>query len=135
MALDLATINAAMYAVVKSSATICAATGPGTSAGVIPAHELSRPLPARPFLAWRGGVVSGQSHEMRGVNGSWWVYDDPGQGYYRIDALIALIEEAYPPDAIADGRTTVQNISGQQVDAALGGLHARSIGITYRRLA
>ena len=140
MALDPAAINAALYAVIKSDAagaSARAATGAGTSAGVIPAHALRAPaLPARPFLAWRAGVVSGESEEMRGIGGAWWAYDDSQQGYARIDALLGLVEAAYaPPEGIiAGGRTVVSSLGPQSEDGAIN-LYCRFIQITHRRRA
>jgi hypothetical protein len=136
VAIDLTATNASLYAVLKSDAAgagVRAATGPGTAAGVIPAHLLKQPRPARPLVVWRGGVVGGESDQLRSVNGTWWVYDDPEQGSVRINTIISLIESAYPPDAIASGRTTVTGI-GQEIEDISLGLLARAITLTYRRL-
>jgi hypothetical protein len=141
VSLDLAAINAALYAVIKldaAGAPVRAQLGPATKAdGVLPAHQLRKPLPARPFLVWRGGVVGGSSEEMRGVVGTWWVYDDPGQGYVRITTLIGLIEAAYTPlEAVLPfGRTAITLIGQEAEDSALGGLLMRSVQVTHRRRA
>lgn len=138
MTIALATNRAAIYARLKSDAAgaaVRAATGPGTAAGVIPAHRLRLPRPAPPFLVGRAGVISGQSDAMRGVVFTWWIYDEPEQGYARIDALIDLVSAAYPLDALAWGETRVTQIGQQGEDSSLGGLLMCPIQITYLRRA
>jgi hypothetical protein len=139
MTIALAVNRALLYERLKShtaGAAVRAATGPGTADGVIPAHRLRiTPRPARPFLCARAGVISGQSDGMRGVILTWWVYDDPGEGYARIDALIDLIAAAYPIDALAWGETRNTLIGQQGEDGSLGGLLMCPIQITYLRRA
>jgi hypothetical protein len=135
---DLAAINGLLYARLKSDtagAAVRAALGAG-AAGIIPAERLRvEPRPARVLLVWRGGSVGGQSGEMRGVTGVWWCYDDPNQGYARIDALVPLIEAAYPLSALAWGETRITMIGQATEDATLGGLLVRPLQLTYRRLS
>jgi hypothetical protein len=135
---NLATINGLLFARLKSDtagAAVRAALGAG-AASVIPATHLRRePRPVRPMLVWRGSSVGGQSGEMRDIIGTWWIYDDPAQGFARIDALIPLIEAAYPIDVIDPGETRITLIGQQSEDAALGGLLVRFVQITYRRLS
>lgn len=128
--------RAALYERLKSHPAgrlVRLATGTQTGAGIIPAHLLRRALPTRPFLAARAGGISGQEGDMRAVVLTWWIYDDPAQGYVRIDALIDLVRAAYPIDAVAHGETRVTQIGQQTEDAALGGLLACPVQITYLR--
>lgn len=138
MVIDLATINGLLYARLKSEAagaSVRAALGAG-AASIIPAEKLRvEPRPARVLLAWRGGPVGGQSGEMRGIIGTWWIYDDPGQGYARIDALVPLVEAAYPRDALAWGETRITLVGQASEDATLGGLLVRPVQLSYRRLS
>jgi hypothetical protein len=130
--------RALLYERLKShaaGAAVRAATGPGDASGVIPAHLLRKPRPARPFVCARAGVISGQSDGMRGVVLTWWVYDDPGEGYARIDALIDRISAAYPIDALAWGETRVTLIGQQGEDSSLDGLLMCPVQITYLRRA
>jgi hypothetical protein len=132
----LAPSRAQLYERLKShaaGAAVRAATGPGTAAGVIPAHLLRKPLPAPPFLVGRAGVISGQSGDMRGIVFTWWIYDEPAQGYARIDALIDLVIAAYPLQAVAWGKTRVTGIGQQGEDSSLGGLLMCPIQLTYSR--
>jgi hypothetical protein len=134
----IAAARAALYAVLKSDAagaSVRAATGPGDASGVIPAHLLRTPLPAPPFLCARAGVISGQTDAMRGVVLTWWIYDEPEQGYARIDALIDLVGAAYPIDAVAYGETRVTLIGQQGEDRTLGGLLLCPVQVTYTRRA
>jgi hypothetical protein len=80
-------------------------------------------------------VISGQSDGMRGVILTWWIYDDPGEGYARIDALIDLVIAAYPIDALPWGETRTTLIGQQGEDSTLGGLLLCPVQITYVRRA
>ena len=135
---DLAAINGLLYARLKSDvagAAVRAALGAG-AASIIPAEKLRQePRPARVLLVWRGGSVGGQSGDMRAITGVWWIYDDPHQGYARIDALAPLIEAAYPRDCVAWGETRISLIGQATEDATLGGLLVRPLQITHRRLS
>jgi hypothetical protein len=136
--IDLAANRALLYERLKShaaGAAVRAATGPGTAGGVIPTHLLRAPLPARPFLCSRAGVISGQSDAMRGVVLTWWIYDDPGQGYARINALITLIAAAYPLNALPWGETKITLVGQEGEDEKLGGLLMCPVQITYSRRA
>jgi hypothetical protein len=134
----IATYRATLYERLKSHVAgraVRLATGPRDASGVIAAHLLRRPLPPRPFLCARAGAISGQENGMRGVVLTWWIYDDPAQGYARIDTLADLVRAAYPVDAIVYGETRVTQIGQQTEDAALGGLLACPVQITYLRRA
>lgn len=139
MPLDLASINAALYAQLKSAsagAAVRAQLGPATKAdGVLPAHLLRKPLPLRPIIAWRGGAVGGVSDELRAVTGYWWVYDDSAQGYIRINTIAGLIAAAYPFDALPHARCLAGPVGQESEDGPLGGLLVRNIRITYQRRA
>jgi hypothetical protein len=135
---NLASINGLLFARLKSDAAgtaVRAALGAG-AASIIPAHQLRRePRPVRLMAVWRGSSVGGQSGQMRDIIGTWWIYDDPAQGYARIDALIPLMEAAYPLDTISPGETRITLIGQQSEDATLGGLLVRFMQVTYRRLS
>jgi len=138
MVIDLAAINGLLYAQLKTAAAgaaVRAALGAG-AASIIPAEKLRQePRPARVLLVWRGGSVGGSSGDMRPITGVWWVYDDPHQGYARIDALVPLVEAAYPLDCVAWGETKISLVGQATEDATLGGLLARPVQITHRRLS
>lgn len=138
MVIDLAAINSLFFNQLKTSsagAAVRAAAGAGATS-IIPSEQLRRePRPARVLLAWRGGSVGGRSGDMRGITGTWWIYDDPAQGYARIDAMIPLVEAAYPIDCITFGETRVTLIGQAGEDPQLGGLLFRPLQITHRRLS
>lgn len=105
MSLDLQSIYAWMFERLHSDV---AGTLVRATAGVIPAHDLDKDaLPPRPFLAFRQGAVGGTSDEMRTPSATWWVYDDPHQGTWRINGLTLAIEQAYPRIARTDGEFSV----------------------------
>ncbi|HMQ30012.1 MAG TPA: hypothetical protein PKD53_04755 [Chloroflexaceae bacterium] len=64
-------------------------------ASVIPATELGKAaLPPRPFVAYRPGATT----NVLGIDqhqAAWWVYDDPAQGTWRIDQVVAALAPAY----------------------------------------
>lgn len=98
--------------------------------GLIHAQDLAgysadRPLPARTLLALRRGRVPTSEHIIRLPSWTWWIYDDPGQGYYRINQLIPLLEQAYTaaPVQLASGNVlgALQfDIGDETSDPALG---------------
>lgn len=137
MPLELATISSALYDRIATHAAGAAVRALLGSAGsVIPADRLGqRPLPPRPLAVWRDGAVGGAALDMRTVTGTWWIYDDPGQGYSRIHAVVAALESAYPPDALLDGRVRVGPIGQASDDRSLGGLLVRPLQIAYLRRA
>jgi hypothetical protein len=104
-------------------------------ASVIPADHLGRgDLPARPLLAYRPGPVP----TVAGVdvhNGGWLIYDDPGQGTYRIGQIAAALALAYdldrgaPPLPSPAGVARVGSLSEPREDAALG-LRFRRLDLT-----
>jgi hypothetical protein len=75
--------------------------------------------------------MPGQSGEMRIPVWRWWVYDEPEQGYWRINGLVRLIEQAYPFYCIPSGRIVVSGVSEEYpIDASLG-LIARVVVLAF----
>jgi hypothetical protein len=125
---DILDVSAAQWALAKSDVGLADVV-------IVPAAALKvRPLPARPFIAWQPGVVSGESGDMRGVFGTWYAYDDMAQGYARLNLLINRIATLYVPSSIEHCRTTTSNISANNEDTTLG-LNVRSIQVTSKRLS
>ena len=70
-------------------------------------------------------TVTDKTNPIFRVGGfSWWIYDDPGEQYYRIDDLMGLIIKAYPynlevnyPDDAGDGwKPVLATVGGDAVD-------------------
>lgn len=124
------------YAVLKTgsgaaSVAVRAALGAGATS-VISADDLSvESLPARPYIALRGGPILGSpDYDMQRMTATWWVYDDPIRKFSRIDALIALVAAAYPADdptviPFVDIRRLA--VSQQAHDQKLGNRPVRSL--------
>lgn len=107
-----------------------AALGAG-AASIIHAKDLDKnALPARPFLALRGGVLGGQSGQMRPFVVRWFVYDDPAEGYWQINGLIPLIEQVYTELCIPHGQVVVGPVGDEFHDQQLD-LFTRTIQVTY----
>src|SRR5690349_15202697 len=130
--LDLHTITATFYTVVKTSgagAAIRAALGNGANS-IVPKKDLAlATLPARPFGVFDEGELTGTSLDVRSLFLTWWWYDDPAQGFYRLNTIIPLVEAVYPRE---DGPITGVVILGAgatrgQYDSALGGLAVRAM--------
>lgn len=135
MILDVSAIEVAFFsqlATAAAGAAVRTALGAGATS-IISAERLRIPLPARPFLAWRSGVISGDSNTMRFIYGAWWIYDDTPQGYARINKLISLIEAAYPLNALSFGEVSVFQV-GQATEDTVLGLLTRQMQLVYRRL-
>src|SRR5690242_3499275 len=98
MTVDLHVITATFYNVVKTSnagASVRAALGAGASS-VIPKKDLAlASLPVRPFGAFDEGELTGTQLDVRSLFFTWWWYDDPAQGFYRLNTIIPLVETAY----------------------------------------
>lgn len=148
MAVDVQAFTSQAFERLKSSAAtdaagvaigplVRAALGAGADS-IIHAEELKQygednPAPARPLLAFRSGPIAGQSYDMRPLLFTWWVYDDPGEGYYAINGLLTLIERAYPPNAIPFAHTAVANIGQETTDPVLGwAVRTLQLAITTR---
>jgi hypothetical protein len=110
-----------------------AALGAGAS-GVIHAKELSETratdivLPARPFIALRPGAIPTTDRVIEQPQFTWFVYDDPDRGYYRINALLPLIAAAYTGESATPlqltasagiGLVTVDSPSAETQDTQL----------------
>lgn len=143
MPLDLQAIAEQLYGQVATAAAGAAVRAllgvdgtAGAAASVIPSHRLDAArLPSLPFVVWREGAVGGDSYQQRTASGVWWVYDTPGRGYARINAIITTIEAAYAPLSIPFGRVVVGPIGQATDDRSLGGLLARPIQIRFTRRA
>jgi len=104
MSLDPASINTAFLALLKTSsgtAAVALRDALGSGASSIITRDTLDPfsLPTPPFLVLASGQVSGAyAWETQRMYPAWWLYDDPVQGFARIDALIPLIDAAIPPD-------------------------------------
>jgi hypothetical protein len=134
MPIKLTAVEDAFYAVLRTDSTGAAVrtalVGDGASA-VIWAADLKIALPRSPFVALAIGPVVGKRQDVRQHVLTWFVYDDAPRRWSRIDAIIPLIETAYPADAITFGDTNIVSISQPFTDAALGSRPARSIQFVY----
>lgn len=52
-------------------------------------------LPTRPLLAMRAGSLNESDRTLYLASVDWYIYDDPVQGYWRINSLISMIGQAY----------------------------------------
>jgi hypothetical protein len=98
-------LKAAFFNVLKTDSAgtaVRAALGDGATS-VIPKEDLNKPLPATPFVVfqWIGQPSGGSRNRgIRTYYPIWFLYDDIVKQYFRLEALIPLIEAAYPEDAI-----------------------------------
>ena len=89
----------------SDGSAVRSALGNGASS-VIHAKELSETratdivLPTRPFIALRPGAIPTTDRTIEQPQFTWFVYDDPDRGYYRINALLPLIATAYTGDNV-----------------------------------
>lgn len=134
--LDLQALTSAVYGVLASDAAGAdvRALLSGSPPAIVHAEQLRHGVPTTPFVALRGEGVGGSSRDMRSVSWRWWVYDDPQQYYWRINAIVSAIGAAYAPPAvrIAGGRTELASIGPETLDDELG-LIARSLQIVHYR--
>lgn len=123
-----AAVKAAFLNVIKTdSAGAAVRAALGSTASVVGKEDLnSGALPTAPFLALQWGPEGGPRTGVRTYFPTWWVYDDVGRGFYRINALLPLIEAAYPANAIAYCYVDFLNKTGEIRDANLGLLPCRS---------
>lgn len=64
--------------------------------GVLAAHQLEQlPPPAGPFIALRRYPIAAPPGGPIVATFLWYIYDDPGQGYARINALLRPLALAY----------------------------------------
>jgi hypothetical protein len=89
----------------SNGSAVRALLGAGASS-VIHAKELSETratdivLPARPFIALRPGAIPTTDRVIEQPQFTWFVYDDPSQGYYRINAILPALATAYTGDSV-----------------------------------
>jgi len=121
-----ATIKLAFFNVLKTDSAgsaVRAALG-NLGESVITRDDLdSSNLPAAPFLVMQWGAEGGARTGVRSFFPTWWAYDT--KRYFRINALLPLIEAAYPEGAIAYCYTDFLNKTGEIKDANLGYLPCR----------
>lgn len=80
--------------------TALATYGSGASS-IVERNRLSAAsLPAFPFLALQWGIEGGPRTGVRSYFPIWWLYDSPLYWMGRLEALIPLIETAYPLHAL-----------------------------------
>ena len=133
------TAYADVYSRVKTDADGAAVRAlAGSASSVFPADELGNVTgKVFPWLVWRPVAVGGTSGEMRDLAGSWWVYDAPGAGSYRLYQIASALEALYGGVNVLDmpyARTFVTHIGRPETDAALNGAVGLEVRIGYRRL-
>ncbi len=132
MPLDPQTITSQFFAVATGNATLIAALGSASSASVIHAQTLAKTratdivLPSPVFIALRMGAASGGRYDTRSLFYTWYVYDSPDNGFWRINGVLPLIEGAYSSEAIRLAYTDIVSIGTETLDSALD-LLVRSI--------
>lgn len=132
--MTIAATTYAQLATASEGAAVRAALG--SAASIIPADTLrtftdAQALPARPFIAYRGGSQSGNRRDGSRAQFRWWIYDDARYGYSRINALIPLMIAAYPDeDALSDLYTVFNGASDERPDAAIFQMPCRSLTFT-----
>lgn len=85
----------------STGSAVRAALGAG-AASVVDREDLNAAsLPVFPFVALQWGVAGGSRTGLRQYFPTWWLYDDAQYRWRRLEALITLIEAAYPEDALS----------------------------------
>lgn len=129
IAYDVNELTQLLIEAVSSDSEVVALLGDGP-AGVIHARHLEdkegMATRARPLLAWREGPAIDSQRIASIYTLNWYIYDDPEQGYYRINALIPLLGRAYVAADLPNLMTTaavssleVGNASNATRDAGL----------------
>jgi hypothetical protein len=132
MALSAQTITSSFRSVATGNAALIASLGSATSASIIHAQTLATTratdivLPTPVFIAFRSGAIPGARYDARSLFYTWYVYDTPDQGFWRINGVLPLLEAAYPRTAISMCETDVVSIGAETLDSALD-LLVRSI--------
>ena len=135
--IDVQALTAAVYNRPKSDvegATVRALLG-ATSGSIIHARQLTKDaLPTRPFLALRARPIPTIRDVIHAPAYTWWIYDDPDQGYYRINGLLLPLARAYDAKRLAAvgcpiSRVEVGEVGDETNDPALGGLLLRTINV------
>ena len=118
-ALTITAIKQAFYAVGLANTAVLAALGNG-AASWIQRKDLRTPAPAAPFVALTFGPTPGAALDVRTLFPTLWLYDDDAYAHVRLNSLAALIEAAYPTDAIAYCYTSYAGGIGDEItDATL----------------
>jgi hypothetical protein len=142
MALDVAGLTALVFARLRTDvagAGVRAALGTYKDEngvehpGIIYTWQLPRYRPARPFAALRSRPLIERADRSHAAAFDWFLYDDPAQGYARINSLVPLIVTAYTAPRLflaAGGAINQVEITdvGQETDD-------RSLGLLLRVLA
>lgn len=132
--LDPATIQGTFYARLatdSNGATVRGLLGAGAASIIVRDDLDPSSLPARPFLVFATGPISGAvDYDMQRMVCTWWVYDDPIRKFLRIDGLLLPIANAYPaddPTVITYCDVRRLSVSQPIYDSTLGGRPARNV--------
>lgn len=121
--LTVPSVKASFWNVLKADAagaSVRAALGAGANGILVRRQLAALPHPTAPFLVIQYGPVTGARGDVRTFFPTWWLYADSGGDWYGLNALAALIEAAYPEDAIAFCDTRLAGgVSDELIDAAL----------------
>lgn len=118
-------------------AALRTALGTGAAARIIHARLLGTATPPRLFLALRGGPTIPRETVNQTHVFTWWIYDDPAQGYWRINEALRLLAQAYAarrlslPQAAPISSVTLDNAGPESEDEALGLLFRSASLIVY----
>jgi hypothetical protein len=88
-----------LMAPVLNNTLLLAALGDGQNS-VLPRAGIKPPAKP-PWLLFKNStesVIDARNPIYRVGGFEWWVYDDPGQEYYRIDDIIGMLLKLYPYD-------------------------------------
>lgn len=97
MALDLLDLTSVVFDRIASDAAGAAVRAAlGSAQSIVHADELVdvATAPARPLIALQRGPVPRIEGRLAAAAYTWYVYDS-APGYYRIDRLLTLLEQAY----------------------------------------
>lgn len=106
--------------------------------GIIHARHLPDPdkRPDTPFCAYREGPILTRDRIIQVPTYRLFFYDDPDQGYWRIDELLPLAGKAIAANpklrvsvGAIIGEIAVVSVSGSSSDPALGGLLWRNLQV------
>lgn len=98
------TFRDAVPAVARTNPDVLLLLGTGDAQSVYPRTDDPRVVPPGipPFIVGKRGIDMVFDRLTPQTPFEWWVYDDPGYGYTRIDALEAALIRAYNTDAHPD---------------------------------
>jgi len=126
---DVNELNQLLVSALTSNSGVVALLGDGVD-GVFHARHLDNKEEMakrkRPLLAWREGPVIDTQRVGSIYTVNLYAYDDPDQGYYRINALLPLVSKAYQEADLPNNYATaavssleVGNASNATRDAGL----------------